>query len=226
MASSTVSSSARGASFLILLQIGSRALTFIINQILLRYLSPELLGISVQLELYSISVLFFARESIRVALQRQSGDIQAVVNLSYIAIGLGVFLSYLCAVAYLQAELPVVSYLLESLQIYGVACIIELLSEPAFVAVQHKLLYKIRASAETVATITRCVVTCGVTILASRASIDLGVLPFALGQISYAAMLLLVYVVRCWPIATKESFSLLLRKLPERYVYGCIISRY
>src|SRR5438552_5484231 len=66
-----LSSSAKGATFLIFLQIGSRALTFGVNQILLCYLSPELLAISVQLELYSISVLYFARESLRVALQRQ-----------------------------------------------------------------------------------------------------------------------------------------------------------
>ncbi|KAL9120699.1 MAG: hypothetical protein Q9187_002740 [Circinaria calcarea] len=66
--------SAQGATFLICLQVGSRGLTFIVNQILLRYLSPELMGISTQLELYSISVLYFARESLRVALQRQTGD--------------------------------------------------------------------------------------------------------------------------------------------------------
>src|SRR5271155_2596960 len=62
-----LSTSAGGATLLIGLQVGSRALTFIVNQILLRYLSPEILGISTQLEVYSISVLFFARESLRVA---------------------------------------------------------------------------------------------------------------------------------------------------------------
>src|SRR5438045_2854232 len=40
-----LSSSAKGATFLIFLQIGSRALTFCVNQILLHYLSPELLAI-------------------------------------------------------------------------------------------------------------------------------------------------------------------------------------
>src|SRR4051794_22555687 len=51
---SLLSTSAQGATFLILLQITSRALTFGVNQVLLRYLSPELLGISTQLELYLI----------------------------------------------------------------------------------------------------------------------------------------------------------------------------
>lgn len=59
---------------LVLLQIGSRILTFLVNQILLRFLSPELLGISAQLELYLITILYFSRESVRVALQRQGDE--------------------------------------------------------------------------------------------------------------------------------------------------------
>lgn len=106
----------RGASLLILLQIVSRAITFIANQLLLRFLTAQLLGVSTQLEVYYLSVLFFARESLRVAIQRQ-GTIsspppgsppspaaasppsdaghaqaqatQAVVNLGYISIALG-----------------------------------------------------------------------------------------------------------------------------------------
>ena len=54
MADDAVSASARGATFLILLQMGSRAVTFALNQFLLRFLSPELLGVSVQMELFVI----------------------------------------------------------------------------------------------------------------------------------------------------------------------------
>lgn len=49
-----------------------KVLTFVTNQLFLRSLSPTLFGISIQLEVYSISVLIFARESLRVAIQRQS----------------------------------------------------------------------------------------------------------------------------------------------------------
>ncbi|KAG0636563.1 Rft protein-domain-containing protein [Tuber brumale] len=68
---SLLSASAEGAKFLILLQVASRLLTFLVNQLLLQYLSPSLLGISVQLELFMISILYFSRESLRTALQRQ-----------------------------------------------------------------------------------------------------------------------------------------------------------
>ncbi|KAK5048206.1 hypothetical protein LTR84_005876 [Exophiala bonariae] len=60
-----------GTLHLILIQVASRALTFIGNQFLLRFLSPTLLGVSVQLELVSVTSLYFARDSLRVALQRQ-----------------------------------------------------------------------------------------------------------------------------------------------------------
>ncbi|ERS98382.1 oligosaccharidyl-lipid flippase family [Sporothrix schenckii 1099-18] len=69
----TAPSAVRGASLLIALQVASRAATFIANQLLLRFLTAQLLGVATQLEVYYLSVLFFARESLRVAIQRQGG---------------------------------------------------------------------------------------------------------------------------------------------------------
>src|SRR3569833_2155608 len=48
-----------GASILVVLQVASRAVTFIANQFLLRYLTARLLGISTQLEVFYFCVLFF-----------------------------------------------------------------------------------------------------------------------------------------------------------------------
>ena len=146
---SLLAKSAQGATFLIILQIGSRALTFIVNQILLRYLSPELLGVSSQLELYGISVLYFARESLRLALQRGGGKAQEVVNLSYIAIGLGPPLAYGFANLYMRQATPTLlatPYVEESLSLYALATCLELLIEPCFVIAQQKMLYGTRAS--------------------------------------------------------------------------------
>lgn len=202
-----------GATLLIGLQVGSRALTFIVNQILLRFLSPSILGISTQLEVYSISVLFFARESLRVAIQRQTdtsepsssndssegktdpkekqkderrpksgisaqtpaGKTQAIINLSYISIYLGVVFAILLAWLYLRATtsdliIQGTPYFQTSLKIYGVFAIMELLSEPCFVVVQHKSMYKIRARAEAVGTLLRCLACCGTAIWAARVS--------------------------------------------------------
>jgi hypothetical protein len=214
MSNSILSASAKGATFLIILQVASRALTFAVNQVLLRFLSPELLGVSARLELFSISVLYFARESLRVALQRQAHGTQAIVNLSYLAVFFGTPLAYLLALFVLRSDRPDVPYFVESLIVYCLATFIELLSEPAFSVVQQKLLYKVRASAESTATLLRCVGTCGSAILASRAGLDIGVLPFAAGQLAYALSLLLVYTYNTWPVSKTDGFSLFPEKLP------------
>lgn len=215
MSQTILSASAKGATFLILLQVASRALTFAVNQILLRFLSPEFLGVSAQLELFSISVLYFARESLRVALQRQAHGTQAVVNLAYLAVITGIPLTYILAHLWLRSDTPSVPYFAHALGLYCIATIIELLNEPAFSAVQQKLLYKVRASAESTATLLRCFGTCGSAILASRLSIDIGVLPFAIGQLAYALGLLIVYLYNMWPVARKEQFTLLPKQLPS-----------
>lgn len=242
-----ISRSATGASLLIGLQVISRGLTFVANQLLLRYLSPELLGISTQLDVYSISVLFFARESLRVAIQRQNdtvedtpknekdnnsrgaidakspaGKTQAIVNLAYISILLGVFFTVLLAWLYLRAVRagdPVIletPYFYESLTIYGIAAILELLAEPCFVVVQQKSMFGIRATAEGVATILRCVLTCGTAVWAARSNHDAGLLPFALGQAIYASSLPVVYIWKTWSISSAGGFSLFARAIYSR----------
>ncbi|KAL8725540.1 MAG: hypothetical protein Q9166_007294 [cf. Caloplaca sp. 2 TL-2023] len=238
--SSLLAQSTKGATYLILIQIGSRALTFVVNQILLRYLSPELLGISTQLDLYSISVLFFARESLRVALQRQEDalpplgaghysktfqkdsqakqnrKVQEVVNISYLAIALGLPLAIILASLYIRnvdssvLETPVIHL---SLRLYSFATILELLSEPCFAFAQQQMLYGVRASAETLATFTRCLLTCGTAVWLSNTNIAIGALPFAFGQMSYAIVLNLVYLSRLKPFRADQPYSILIKPI-------------
>ncbi|KAL8950479.1 MAG: hypothetical protein Q9222_003495 [Ikaeria aurantiellina] len=233
---SILAQSTKGATYLVLLQIGSRALTFVVNQILLRYLSPQLLGLSTQLELYSSSVLFFARESLRVALQRQDNEsaaapskaskcqkqdfrnrkIQEVVNLSYIAIGLGLPLAAILSSLYIHnADVSVLETptFKDSLNIYMVATILELFSEPCFAVTQQEMLYGLRASAETLATFTRCLLTCGTAIWASKVHASLGALPFAVGQIGYAVVLNLVYLARMKSSTETRPYTLVITSI-------------
>lgn len=234
---------------LIGLQVGSRALTFIVNQILLRFLSPELLGISTQLEVYSISVLFFARESLRVAIQRQTaepengtpkqdldvpdghvdgrtaaGKTQAIVNLAHVSLYLGVVFAVILAWLYLRYTDSIVlqtPYFHGSFKIYSLAAVWELLAEPCFVVVQHKSLMKIRGKAEAIATVLRCLTTCVSAVWASRNSIDIGVLPFALGQAAYAISLALVYYASVWDVASTGRFNLMLTPIFSKFVLSC-----
>ncbi|KAI1866647.1 uncharacterized protein JN550_007500 [Neoarthrinium moseri] len=230
MTSSQPGSAVRGASLLIILQFASRFVTFGANQLLLRFLTARLLGVSTQLEVYYLSVLFFARESLRVAIQRQGPDAstarngaagkshenQSVVNVGHLASVLGLGAAIGLGAAYLHyvdaatAETP---YMERSLYIYAFAAVIELLSEPAFVVLQHRLQFGPRAAAESIATFVRCAVTFGAANWAWRADRELGVLPFALGQLGYGLGLLFVYLWYGWGLASSEGFSLLPKRI-------------
>ena len=250
-ASSLLASSARGATFLISLQIGSRALTFLVNQVLLRHLSPELLGISAQLELYSTTVLFLARESLRVASLRYAGEVetgggkerksnsgdverkkvgkrlQDIVNVSYIAVLLGILMAGGFQSVYLRSATESVLQLLyfrHALWMYAIAAIFELLSEPCFLVAQNQMLYGIRASAEASATFARCILNCSTAVWASRSGQDIGVLPFAVGQIAYAFVLVIMYYRGVWSQANRMNFSLMPR--PINNEYSILIAEY
>ena len=200
---SLLSASAESAKFLILLQVSSRVLTFIVNQVLLRYLSPELLGVSVQLELFMTTILYFSRDSIRTALQRQTTrtQTQAVINLSLLALPLGVFfaggLSLFYTRSFASPETAEQPFFLESIGLYALATILELAAEPWFALAQLRLRYKLRAGAESAAATVRCILTCGVTLAAARGWVEIGggvgPLPFAVGQLGYAVVLFGVY---------------------------------
>ncbi|KAI1800116.1 Rft-1-domain-containing protein [Daldinia bambusicola] len=226
-------SAVHGASLLIILQIASRAVTFVANQLLLRFLTAQLLGVSTQLEVYYLSVLFFARESLRVAIQRQESpssasnstdnhsrteharDSQSVVNISHISLLLGLGASAGLGWAYLSyvdAATASTPYLGVSLRIYAVAAVVELLSEPAFIILQYRLRFGPRAAAESVATFLRCLITFGATNWAWKKGLEIGVLPFALGQLAYGTGLLAVYAWYGARLASDEGFTLFLRR--------------
>ena len=110
----------------------------------------------------------------------------------------------------------IVPYFSETVWLFAGGSVLELLSEPGFVYAQQQLLFGVRASAETLATIARCFVTCGIAIWATRTNVDLGVLPFAFGQLAFAAMLNLVYYIRL--SRTKSRSSFFLRPIAPRFV--------
>jgi oligosaccharide translocation protein RFT1 len=241
----SLTDAAGGTIHLIIIQVASRALTFAGNQFVLRYLSPRLLGIAVQLELYSVSALYFSRESLRVALQRQlstedvsapakkqtrssvrAHQTQIVVNLSYLAVGLGIPLTIALGLLYYKSqssnsEICESPYFGLSLQIYTLASLVELLSEPCFVVIQERLLYKSRARSETYAAISKCIATCLLAYVASRRHLTPSVLPFAAGQIVYAIVLASGYLATVLPVKRQEGFALLPRTIERSTRYLC-----
>jgi len=196
-----LTASAKGASYLILLQLFTRLLTFTFNQLILRRTSPSIFGFaSIQLELVSSTVLFLCREGVRIASQRDRGDIQRTVNLAYIPLLAGIFGSgagYYLFWRSAGGEVRALGGFESGIVLYGIATVVELTAEPAFAVVQQQLLFQVRTLAEGLAVVARCAVTYIATInLANRGLLDKhGALPFGLGQLAYAMTLTAVYVV-------------------------------
>ncbi|KAK5115211.1 hypothetical protein LTR85_009969 [Meristemomyces frigidus] len=221
MSDDAVAASAKGATFMVFVQVGSRAVTFALNQILLRFLSPQLLGVAVQLELYIISALYFSRESLRIATQRRSdGGVQAAINMSFLAIAAGLPIGALLAQIYLGTNYPDVPYLTTALRINELTVMVELLSEPGFVAVQQNMLYKTRGAAEATAVIMKTLTTAGLVLWGRHMDLDLGVLPFAAGELAYSASLTVVYLTQTAPVARLKEFTLLPKKIKPSTEYA------
>lgn len=127
--SNVLSSSVAGASYLILLQLASRMLTFALHQIVVRYTTAETLGIaSVKLELLLSTILFLSREGFRCALLRggsaqattaskttkgapskegvpvssTEGQVQKITNLAYLPMAIGLVTTLSACVYYLS----------------------------------------------------------------------------------------------------------------------------
>jgi oligosaccharide translocation protein RFT1 len=190
-----LSSSAWSASYLILLQLFTRLLTFTFNQLILRHTTPAVFGFAtIQLELLASTVLFLSREGFRIAIQRDKGVLQRCINLAFIPCGLGVAGSLLgCWILWRGAdtETQQIGGFGTSIVLYGIAMVIELLGEPAFIVAQKMLWFKLRAISEGLAVASRCAITYFVTtFLASHRTLEeYGAIPFALGQLVYAVVL-------------------------------------
>lgn len=69
-----VSKSTAGVSLLILTQVFTKLATFLLNQVLIRFISPEVFGVATYLEFLLSTVLFFSREAVRLSVQRISSS--------------------------------------------------------------------------------------------------------------------------------------------------------
>ncbi|XHG06374.1 hypothetical protein AWENTII_009576 [Aspergillus wentii] len=190
-ATRVVASSASATTLLIIIQIASKLVTFAANQSTLRNLSPAILGIATQLELYLVSVLYFSRESIRTAIQRkplepssdssssespgkpttfekaqlQSTATQSVVNISYLSPSIGILFALAFAAFYIHfasEEILQTPFYFSSVVVTGISSLLELGVEPFFAVVQQHMLYKKRAVVEMSAAFVKGIILCGV----------------------------------------------------------------
>ncbi|KAJ3212668.1 Oligosaccharide translocation protein rft1 [Entophlyctis luteolus] len=208
---------------LVLLNVWSRVLTFVLNQLALRYITRAVLGVvGVEMELVLSTVLFLSRESIRMALLREPPTLppgqtalsrqqyrvhQAVVNAAWLPVPLG-------ALAALGASMAMVrSGTGDSRLLFCAAAFVEILAEPLYVLAYNNLQVGLRVRVEGIAVFTKCVVTLvvlrfGSLTEAEKVTDSFGVLAFSCGQIAYAAILLAgygAYFVRKYSVVSIQN---------------------
>ena len=207
------SASLASASSLVLLQLLSRAFTFILNQALVRLVTPQVFGTaSIQFELLLSTILFLSREGVRNALLRSSTQTNnksegssLVDNVALLPVLLGVPISVVVAYVYLSSSSAATSsqpHFHLSAVIYALAAFCELLSEPLYIKAQNELRFDIRVRTEGMAVFMKTVVTFLALVMSSP---RWALVAFAAGQAAYGLTMLGGFltaygsVVKYWP---------------------------
>jgi oligosaccharide translocation protein RFT1 len=133
---------------LILLQLLSRALTFILNQGLVRHAPPAVFGTAaIQFDLVAATILFLSREGVRNAVLRSSSSASSISTWP-LKLGLGVTLAsvtfYLSMAPDSTTAQP---HFHLSLALYVLGALLELLVEPFYIRATRNDL-KVRVAAE------------------------------------------------------------------------------
>ncbi|CDS01985.1 hypothetical protein [Sporisorium scitamineum] len=141
------------ASTLILLQVSARALTFVLNQLLVRLVSPSIFGLAnIQLELLLSTILFLSRDGFRTILIRnepvgasssskstgpRGGIPNSIHNIALLPIPIGFALTAAACTTYVRyispAAMHAVSTFHASIALYALGALSELAYEPLLI---------------------------------------------------------------------------------------------
>ncbi|KAI5969699.1 RFT1 [Candida margitis] len=205
-----VDESAKGISSLILVQVITKLFTFMLNQALLRFVSPDIFGLIVYLEFLQSSVLFISRESVRLAVQRIAYDetktrtLQKVMNFGFlplfIAIPVTLLIGYFQGIKSINFQEFFLRLPLHKVTIGVIiaSIILELSIEPIYCVYQYELEFGKRSKFEGIALTTKCVTTFSAIYLARQYFTDIefsgaAILSFMVGQLAYSATLFFSY---------------------------------
>ncbi|TBU53963.1 Rft protein-domain-containing protein [Dichomitus squalens] len=205
-APSLLSATLASGSSLVLLQLFSRIVTFVLNQALVRLVSPQVFGTtSIQFELLLSTILFLSREGVRNALLRASSQKPSnsdttsplVTNISLLPVALGIPTAIGSALIYLGSSSSTTSSQPRfqiSVLLYVLAAFFELLSEPLYIRTQNELRFHVRVRAEGTAVMLKTIVTFLVLVAAPE---DYALVAFALGQTAYGLTMLILFLIAC-----------------------------
>ncbi|SMN18492.1 similar to Saccharomyces cerevisiae YBL020W RFT1 Essential integral membrane protein [Maudiozyma saulgeensis] len=192
--------STKGATFLMLAQLFTKIITFLLNSVLVRFLSPRIFGITAFLEFILGTVLFFSREAIRLSTLRIKDNdldedntnekeddhtsnhikrqtLQTMVNFSHIPLWIGIPLSLVLTTwqyTNINAYFITLPFFQWSILIIWVSMLVELLSEPFYIVNQFLLNYNVRSRFESIAVTMGCLVNFSVIYLFQTHMVTIG----------------------------------------------------
>ena len=193
---SIVGSTARSASYNVILQVSFRILTFLMNAVLLRYTTKDMLGIvNVRLMLLVQTIVFITREAFRKACLSKTADRNwpQIINLLWCVFPLGVLTALLLSHVWLNhVEQPdpnkITNYPL-AVFVFATSACIELLSEQLWVIGQVFLFLKLKVVIEGAANFVRCFLTVFLVVIFP----DLGIVAFCWAQLSFSLVIVVFY---------------------------------
>ena len=159
-----------------------RLLSFILNQLIIRFANPVIIGVAaIQLELLLSSLLFLSREAIRLALLRanisEKIKFKQFINLSWIP-ALFLLLIWVSSMFFKHTWSPSVSP--QVVQLYILGALFEVCGEPFFNFYNHQIQLRPRVFAESIAVTTRSLATYILVIY-----FKMGIKGFGIAQVCY-----------------------------------------
>mmetsp|Transcript_57011 Transcript_57011/g.180430 ORF Transcript_57011/g.180430 Transcript_57011/m.180430 type:complete len:235 (+) Transcript_57011:148-852(+) len=152
-------------------QVSSRVLTFVVNLLIARRLTPEAYGVtSIQFHLIMTTILFLSREGFRRGCMRSDASqwkMDGVArtqlrNTAWLVLPLGLAVAGgVFSVVVLWQGLDRGSVYAHAVGVLSAACFVELCSEPLYIMAQNSLAFRLRAVIDTTATFVRCIATYG-----------------------------------------------------------------
>jgi oligosaccharide translocation protein RFT1 len=181
----SISSTLKTGRSLVLLQLLTRVLTFVLNQSLVRLASPEVFGTAaIQFDLIYTTILFLSREGIRNALLRSTSNIA----LARLPLKLGFAVATAAVGVYLYSsngDTTSQEGFYSALGLYVGAALVELWVEPMYIQTIRSGRMGVRVQAEGGMAIVKAVVTFLSLVLSPKQAL----LGFALGQFGGAIWL-------------------------------------
>ncbi|XP_031570734.1 protein RFT1 homolog [Actinia tenebrosa] len=186
----------RSASYNVILQVSFRILTFIMNGVLLRYTTRDMLGVvNVRLMLLQQTITFVSREAFRKACLSKSTEKRwpQVINLLWCVFPIGVALSSILGyiwIYYLERPDPaLVSNYNLGVLVFASTGAVELLCEQLWVISQVFHFLRLKVVIEGIANFSRCFLTLFLVITFP----NLGIICFCLAQVSFSLLIVILY---------------------------------